>query len=71
MQQLAYQLNQTREFDSDHCPACGTELFGDDAEACSWQAWGMSWGILGVSQVELVCGGCGEYLREFFRSDRK
>lgn len=57
--------------DVDRCSNCGQELFGPDAEACSWQAWGAFWEILCMSQVELVCGSCGEYLREFFRSDRK
>ena len=56
---------------SDVCAACGEQLFGPDAEACSWQAWGTFWEILGMSNVELVCGGCGEYLRKIFRSDRK
>ena len=26
----------------DVCAACGEQLFGPDAEACSWQAWGPS-----------------------------
>jgi hypothetical protein len=56
---------------SDVCGACGEQLFGPDAEARSWQAWGTFWEILGMSNVELVCGACGEYLREFFRGDRK
>ena len=57
--------------DCDVCAGCGEQLFGPDAEACSWQAWGAFWEILGMSNVELVCGSCGEYLREIFRSDRK
>jgi hypothetical protein len=51
---------------SDLCPACGNELFGPDAEACSWQAWGTFWEILEMTHVELVCGSCGAYLRDFF-----
>ena len=56
---------------SEVCAACGEQLFGPDAQACSWQAWGTFWEILGLSNVDLVCGSCGEYLREIFRSDRK
>jgi ribosomal protein L34E len=52
------------------CAACGEQLFGRDAEACSWQAWGTFWEIFGMSNVELVCGACGEYLQGFF-NDRK
>ena len=25
---------------TDLCAACGEDLFGPDADACSWQAWG-------------------------------
>jgi hypothetical protein len=32
---------------------------------------GSFWEIMGVSNVELVCGACGEYLHEFFRNERK
>lgn len=83
MQNLAYQLDftledqrtvatpNTTQDNTDLCPVCGHELFGPDAEACSWQSWGTFWEILGVSNVELVCGTCGEYLREFFHADRK
>ena len=53
----------------DVCAACGEQLFGADAEACSWQAWGSFWEIMGMSNVELVCGACGEYLQSFFRED--
>ena len=78
MQTLAYQsdfpskdestLSSPREGSSkiDLCYGCGYELFGADAEACSWQSWGTSWEILGLSNIELLCGSCGEYLREFF-----
>lgn len=52
------------------CAACGEELFGPDAEACSWQAWGSFWKITGMSNVELVCGACGEYLSDFFRDQK-
>jgi hypothetical protein len=83
MQNPAYQLDlsfedETRadprrgaQNDTDLCPACGQELFGSDAEACSWQSWGTFWEILGLSHVELVCGECGEYLRGFFDGGRK
>ena len=50
----------------DVCAACGEPLFGPDAEACSWQAWGTFWEILGLSNVELVCAGCREYLQKIF-----
>lgn len=53
---------------SDVCTACGESLFGSDAEACSWQAWGNFWEIMGLSDVELICGACGEYLRDFFKT---
>lgn len=42
-----------------------------DAEACSWQIWKALWEVLGMSHVELVCGSCGEPLREFFHNERK
>lgn len=72
MQNLAYSSHEPFEQSStDRCSACGHVLFGPDAEACSWQAWGTFWEILGVSNVQFVCGDCGEYLREFFRGDRK
>jgi hypothetical protein len=67
MQNPAYATEETfEESGADRCAACGHELFGPDAEACSWQAWGAFWEILGMSHVELVCGSCGEYLRDFF-----
>jgi peptide methionine sulfoxide reductase MsrB len=53
---------------ADVCAACGEPLFGPDAEACSRQAWGSFWEITGLSNVELVCGACGEYLQEFFKN---
>lgn len=72
MQNLAYASEEAFEQSSaDRCSACGHELFGPDAEACSWQAWGTFWEVLGMGHVELVCGSCGEHLREFFHSDRK
>ena len=52
------------------CSACGEQLFGPDAKASSWQSWGTFWEILGMSNVELVCGACGEYLSDFFRDDK-
>ncbi|HWP23795.1 MAG TPA: hypothetical protein VNM15_06370 [Candidatus Binatia bacterium] len=50
----------------ERCSACGQKLFSPDAEACSWQIWKALWEILGMNPVELVCGSCGEPLREFF-----
>lgn len=52
---------------ADVCAACGEQLCGPDAEACSSQARGSFWEIMGMSNVELVCGACGEYLQEFFK----
>ena len=83
MQNLAYKIEvpineETASRDaakgqegSDVCTACGEQLFGPDAEACSWQAWGSFWEIMGMSNVELVCGACGEYLQSFFCENRK
>lgn len=48
------------------CAACGEELFGPYAEASSWRSWSPFWKILGMSNVELVCGACGEYLSRIF-----
>ena len=53
------------------CAACGEELFGPHVEATSWQSWVTFWEIFGMSNVELVCGACGEYLSDFFRDDGK
>lgn len=86
MQNLAYKLKATPKVvlptlastselnakgNPDRCPACGHELFGADAEACSWQAWGTFWEILGLSNVELVSSGCGEYLQDYFATNCK
>jgi hypothetical protein len=80
MQNLAYKIDippmrseptghsTKSESSSDVCAACGESLFGPDAEACSWQAWGAFWEIMGTSHVELVCGACGEYLQELFKA---
>lgn len=82
MQNLAYKIDvladpselsgdrQDSQESADVCAACGEELFGPDAEACSWQAWGSFWEITGMSNVELVCGACGEYLSDFFRDQK-
>jgi len=51
---------------SDNCAACGEALFGHGAHDISWQAWSAFWGIFGMSNVELVCGACGEYLQKIF-----
>ena len=82
MQNLAYKADvvadaselsgdrQDSRHSADICAACGEELFGPDAEACSWQAWGSFWEITGKSNVELACGACGEYLSDFFRDQK-
>jgi hypothetical protein len=82
MQNLAYKIDVLRDASelsrdrkdsresADLCAACGEQLFGPDAEACSWQAWGSFWEIMGTSNVELVCGACGEYLSNFFRDQK-
>jgi hypothetical protein len=83
MQNLAYKIDafmdapeppeaSVKSKDSaDLCAACGEQLFGPDAESCSWQAWSSFWEIMGMSNVELVCGACGEYLQAFFHTDKK
>ena len=83
MQNLAYQidlLSEVSETSRDGkysqesaavCAACGEQLFGPDAETCSWQAWGSFWEIMGMGNIELVCGACGEYLQAFFHTDKK
>ena len=53
------------------CAACGEEFFGPDAETSSWRSWSTFWKIMGMSNVELVCGACGEYLSRIFRADEK
>ncbi|HEX9788068.1 MAG TPA: hypothetical protein VGB09_08575 [Candidatus Binatia bacterium] len=79
MQNLAYKIDVLpeasrdaggRRGSADVCAACGEQLFGPDAGACSWQAWGSFWEIMGMSNVELVCGACGEYLQGFFKDRR-
>ena len=55
---------------SDVCAACGEILFGHQGHDTSWQAWGVFWEISGMSNVELVCGACGEYLQKIF-NDRE
>jgi len=52
MQNLAYQL----------------DLTSLDVEAISWQSWQIFRDALGMSNVEIVCGDCGEYLSRFFAS---
>jgi len=82
MQNLAYKIDvlpdasgslgdsRKSQGSADLCAACGEQLFGPDAESCSWQAWGSFWEIMGMSNVELVCGACGEYLSGFFRDQK-
>ena len=77
MQSLAYKIavdvaepcrgSKASQEISEVCAACGERLFGPDAEPCAWQAWGSFWEIMGRSNVELVCGACGEYLQAFFK----
>jgi len=83
MQNLAYKIDVLPEVsepsgDAKHsqergdvCAACGERLFSPDAEACSWQAWSSFWEIMGMSNVELLCGACGEYLQALFLVDKK
>jgi hypothetical protein len=52
--------------DQHACTACGEKLFGAGAEASSWQSWQIFWDALGMSNVEIVCGACGEYLSKLF-----
>ena len=52
--------------DQNACAACGEQLFGAGAEASSWQSWQIFCDALGMSNVELVCGACGEYLQKIF-----
>ena len=76
MQNLAYKIdladempaamNRKVDAGADACAACGENLFSDQAHGTSWQAWGAFWGIAGMSNVELVCGACGEYLQNIF-----
>lgn len=76
MQNLAYKIdladeipavaNANNSIPADACAACGESLFSDKARGTSWQAWGTFWGIAGMSNVELVCGACGEYLQNIF-----
>ena len=73
MQNLAYKIEipmydeaPTVQPQADSCAACGEKLFGHEAHGTSWQAWGAFWKISGLSNVELVCGACGEYLQNIF-----
>lgn len=75
MQNLAYKIDvdvgesrpSSSQESTDVCAACGEQLFGPDADPGSWQAWSSFWEIMGRSNVELVCGACGEYLQAFFK----
>lgn len=67
MQNLAYKIEPTMN-DSDSCAACGESLFGPRASSGTWQTWSAFWEIMGTSNVDLVCGGCGEYLQEIFNN---
>lgn len=79
MENLAYKIDETLDSTvtpkqpgggsgAGECAACGETLFGPGAASASWQAWGAFWEITGTSNVELVCGACGEYLQEFFKN---
>lgn len=78
MQNLAYKLELTEELpiashyqdhgSTDICAACGESLFGPKAASGTWQTRSAFWEIMGTSNVELVCGGCGEYLQEIFNN---
>ena len=79
MENLAYKIDGTLDAtaapkqpanggrSADECAACGEPLLGPEAGSSLWQAWGAFWEITATSNVELVCGACGEYLREFFK----
>jgi hypothetical protein len=78
MQNLAYKMEPTEEpppaanhqghNSLDVCAACGESLFGPKGANGTWQSWSAFWEIMGTSNVELVCGGCGEYLQEIFNN---
>jgi len=51
---------------SDVCAVCGERLFLHEALDTSWRSWSAFWKISGTSNVELMCGACGEYLQEIF-----
>jgi len=53
---------------ADTCAACGEKLIDTEGRDASWQAWGDFWEISAVSHVELLCGACGEYLKQFFNN---
>ena len=52
--------------DQNICAACGEDLLGADVDASAWQSWQIFSDALGMSNVELVCGACGEYLSKLF-----
>jgi len=49
---------------SDVCAGCGERLFLHEAQDSSWQSWSAFWRISGTSNVEVMCGACGEYLQD-------
>jgi hypothetical protein len=69
MQNLAFQLEFTFEAEAtpatprnrpdkaDLCFACGDELFRSDGGGCDWKSRHVFWEILGMRNVELLCGG--------------
>jgi hypothetical protein len=50
---------------ADLCFACGDKLFSPDTESCSWQSWDVYLKILGMREVELLCGYRGANLQDF------
>jgi len=76
MQNLAYRIEPSYQTpaaampkdNSDTCAACGEPLFAANGSNGTWQTWSAFWEIMGTSNVELVCGGCGEYLQEIFNN---
>jgi peptide methionine sulfoxide reductase MsrB len=76
MQNLAYKIETAYETPvdachkstdgADVCAACGEPLYDPNGANGAWQTWSTFWEIMGTSNVELVCGGCGEYLQKIF-----
>lgn len=78
MQNLAYKIETSEDIPfastpqdahgADVCAACGESLYGPNGANGTWQTWSAFWEIMGTSNVELVCGACGEYLQEIFNN---
>lgn len=54
---------------SDRCATCGEEFFAANCNASSRQNWGVVWKTLTLGNAKVFCGGCGEYLRNFFTQE--